>query len=146
MKTEIKSHSEVIAGFMSGIRQKVCQELMISPDAYYMMHYDLAYQWLERKDFYEFIALVYVVSPAFHRWWNQQLAQEEQLFLSKWGRVGLFPRRMREILESFILDMDVKPSPNLRRTMFEEGMQIIKNNPDLKAIKLYRHGRLGTEN
>jgi hypothetical protein len=137
------AHNAVIIDFMEHTKHKICKACDISPGYYDMMHYDLAYAWFEYHRYLEFTARVFLLSKTYHRWWNQQLTQEEDQFLRQWGNQSIPSSLLHAALEETITEMEIQPSRELRRDMHNEGMSVIMNNPRLMSLKIYRNGRPG---
>lgn len=133
------THLAVIAGYMDGIRAKICRMLCITSGDYEMMHYELAYMWFEKKGYLEYTARRFLLSKIFHAWWNQQVALEEQKFIIKFRELEYKPDVLRTILETRIKSLDLYPSRELLRLMHAEGTEAIRVNPDLAKLKIYRH-------
>ena len=134
------THRAVVLRYIGGTRSRVCRELQITTAAYDEMHYDLAYDWFKYHAYFEYTARLFLVSPTFHSWWNQQMAFAERAFIEKYGNQGFATGLMRDALAQTITEMNVVPSRELLRLMHAEGMQIMNDNPALKQTKVYRDG------
>jgi hypothetical protein len=123
------------------IRKRICKVCDMNPGEYDEAHYDLAEEWFRYHDYLEYTARVFMLSASYHRWWNQQLAQVESEFLSKHPYHDLSPDRFRDLLFEAIITMNVHPPAELRRVMHNEGAALLKANPELSEIKMYRDGK-----
>ncbi len=139
MKTNIKTHGAEVTLYIEGTQSCICRELGISPETYHEMHYEMSYKWFEMRGYLEYTARVFLLSPLFHRWWNQQVAQKEQEFIAKYGKHDFPAKLMRDALEEIIVNMDVVPARELLREMHREGTMVLQINPELKLTKPYRH-------
>lgn len=133
-------HQEAVAEALGRIKSQVCRICDLSPEAYDEMHYDLAEEWFRYHDYLEYTARVLMLSPSYHRWWNQQLAFAEDEFLIRYTYSDIAPMRKRKLLFKYIILRNTHPSSELLRKMHGEGTAKIKANPDLMNLKIYRHG------
>jgi len=129
----------IAADFIENTKDKICRRCAISPELYYTVHFDLAYEWFQYWDYLEYTARVFLVSKIFHWWWNQQLAQLEDEFLHQNYTSELSADRLREALFDKIITMDIIPSRDLLRLIHSEGVRVIKENPELEFLKIYRN-------
>ncbi|OGX23358.1 MAG: hypothetical protein A3K54_00145 [Omnitrophica WOR_2 bacterium RBG_13_44_8] len=111
----------------------------MSPGEYDEAHYDLAEEWFRYHDYLEYTARVFMLSATYHRWWNQQLALVESQFIETYSYKEISAALMRDMLFEKIITMNVHPSSDIRRLMHNEGAAILKSNPHLSNIKMYRY-------
>lgn len=125
-----QTHKMEIYKTQNEVKKQFCCHCNMSLHLYEVAHYEMAYAWLKRQEIYENIARRYILSPSFHRWWNQQLTALEQELLQR----GNFDFA---IYTEEALQLPITPSTALRRQIVKEGSKAIKKNKNLENIKIY---------
>lgn len=133
------THGASVSADLERIRNLVCKTCGLSLTQYDEAHYDLAESWFIYHGYLEYTARVFMVSKTYHRWWNQQVASLEDSFLRRPEYMELNTTQRRESLFVKIVKMDILPASELRRKMHEEGTEILRANPSLAKLKIYRH-------
>lgn len=134
------SYRDTMEEMLLRVRARVCKVCGIRPSQYDEAHYDLAEEWFRYHDYLEYTARVFMLSATYHRWWNQQLALLESQFLERYSYKEIPASVMRDKLFEAIITMNIHPSSDIRRVMHNEGALILKSNPHLSNIKMYRYG------
>lgn len=133
MKEQL-TNKEICRRLAEGTREKVCRLLAITPDQYDMLHYELAHQWLEHNNYVELTARVFILSRSFHAWFRQQAMFTEMNLVR--GLTG-DERNLAEIHRRNILEMPFRPSSSLRTMITEEGFAAIRQDNELRNIRIY---------
>lgn len=131
-------HRVMMADRIDRVKRMVCKACGFTPSLYDELHYNLAEEWFRYHNYLEYTAKVFLLSAIFHRWWNQQVAMFEDQFLFQHSHLA--PGQLRIALTRAIIEMDIHPSAELRREMHNEGMAMLRDNPELNTIKIYRDG------
>ena len=136
--TTYKTHREVMKERMTETREIICRALHISQDKYIHLHYEMAYGWLEYQGYVEGIARFMIISPTFHRWFNQALSCREEAFIQ-----SILRKKRNASIKTYIefmVTMPVRPNDAVWTLIMAESNGIIRNNPDLKNLKIYNNG------
>lgn len=104
----------------------------IGNDDYYLMRYELAYDYFKRKGYVEDNIRLMVLSSTFWRWWNQQLSSFDFKYLHTCDVMEASQDRYK----SLFIQQDVYPSWSIMRQIRREGLAAMKRNREFSNLKL----------
>lgn len=129
------THKKAIKQDNEQIKQQLMQLLGINQDTWYAMRYELAFSYFQSRNFYEASVRIFILSPTFFRWWNQQLFNHDKCFVKNNGHLG-GKQALKPYIES-VLTLDIFPSSPIMEQIRKEGSKAIRSNPAYKNLKIY---------
>ena len=125
------THRETREAYLQEIKEKFCDYLHISEDDYHMLHYELAWAWYRHRNILGDEAMPYLISPGYHRWWNNMLALHEETLMRNYSG----PHR-REHYVRQVLNTNLRPGLMLNDRFRNEGEEILKEHPEMKKMEV----------
>lgn len=115
------------------LRDRVMRKMGISLDDYYLMRYELAYNYFKQKGYLDDNIRLMVLSQTFWRWWNIQLDAYELKFLEGFkGLTELTP----DNYEVFFMQTNIYPGWSVMRQIRSEGLAAMNRNKVFSNLKL----------
>lgn len=117
----------------SQIKQCLMHCLGINDEQYHLIRYELAFDYFKEKMYYPAVTRLFILSPTFFRWWDQQLTNYDKAFLAK----NINTRNIINRYKDGVLSLNVFPSQQVAYIIRNEGTRALNKNPDNQKLKIY---------